>query len=395
MFRIAKWYNNFQAPVVLMIDDLSDAYIDVYEETYKNDWGYLCNTKGSSFDFLSKNLLEKFSKVKITFFTPYLKHNVINENSNYDYKKYSIGDRDKFTSFLKELNSLGHEIAHHGSDHGQYINKNIASTFNNWIHEWALFKDVDTGVKITYDGVKKFKDVCAIDVVGGKYCGYVAIDNSQEIIDKCNFLYWCDKPSYNIGEYKESFFGKNNVISFPTNFAGNSFVRLTYLSGDQRRDKKKKILKYLQPIYSMYSYFKLYSLYKKRYIISIQEHNSPSTSAGTVQSANIITDIKSLNKIFSFLSPLSIWYATCKEISKYIYARENSNLFLKNNRLIINFKNPRNLSGIILTLVSKEKIVLIKNGKKFIPSKIKKYYVLNLPIDSEKNIFTLSYDILE
>ncbi len=57
MFEISKWYNNFQAPVVLMIDDLSDAYINVSDESYRNDWGYLCDSKGSSFHFLHNELL--------------------------------------------------------------------------------------------------------------------------------------------------------------------------------------------------------------------------------------------------------------------------------------------------------------------------------------------------
>ena len=51
MFKISKWLNNFQAPAVLMIDDLSDAYINVYSESYKNDWGYMCDQDGSSFSF--------------------------------------------------------------------------------------------------------------------------------------------------------------------------------------------------------------------------------------------------------------------------------------------------------------------------------------------------------
>ena len=389
MFKIAKWYNNFQTPSVLMIDDLSDAYIDVYRESYKNDWGYLCDTKGSSFNFLQKELLGTFPQIKITFFTPYLKHNVINENSQYEFKKFALGERSEYTYFLKKLDEEGHEIAHHGSDHGEYIDETIPSTTNNWIHEWALFEDVENGVTTTLEGVRRFKEVCGNDVVGGKYCGYITIDNSQEIIDQCRFLYWCDKPSYSIDEYDENFFGKNNIISFPTNFAGNSFVRLTYLSGDEKRDKKKKILKYFQPLYNIYSYINLYKLYKKQQIISIQEHNSPSTTAGTAQSANIVTDIESLKKTFTFLSRLSIWYANCGDIAKYVYVRENSQIRIINDQLIIYFENSKNITDPIISIVN-EKFFKIESGNQnFSSVKNNDLYVVNVPISDGENTFII------
>ena len=391
MFSIAKWYNNFQAPAVLMIDDLSDAYINVYKNSYKNDWGYLCDSEGSLFSFFSEKFLSKFPYVKITFFTPYLRHNVINENSSYGYKKFNVGERNLFSVFLRRLQNDGHEIAHHGSNHGKYINNKNPSTVNNWIHEWALFDDTNSGIQITLEGVKVFKDSCNISIVGGKYCGYITRDNSQEIIDKCNFLYWCDKPSYNVGDYDEGIFGNNKIISFPTNFSGNSFVRLTYLSGHKKRDKKKKIFKYLQPIYNIYSYFKLYFLYKKQKIISVQEHYSPSTSAGTVQSANVITDLISLNKTFKFLNKFSIWYANCSDIAKYIYTRENSELIIEGNQLVIIFKNKKKLLDTKISILSRNRFYITDENDNFASHYNNKYYVINLPVSDGENIFTINH----
>lgn len=392
MFKIAKWYNNYQAPSVLMIDDLSDAYIGVYDESYKNDWGYLCDKEGSSYDYLSKELLNKYPDIKITFFTPYLRHNVINENTKYNYKKYSVGERKEFSAFLVSLVAQGHEIAHHGSNHGKYIDIQKVTTVNNWIHEWALFNEVKSGVDITLAGVDIFKKYCNINVVGGKYCGYIFNDISQEIIDYCNFSYWCDKPSYNSGTLDEDFFGKNKIISFPTNFPGNAFVRLSYKTGNHKKDRKKKILKLFQPLYNIYSYIYLYRLYKKRRIISIQEHNSPSTSAGTVQSANIITDIKSLNKIFNFLGKLNIWYATCEEIAKYIYIRENSKLtFDKKKKILeINFDNYKNTKDNYISIVHDFAFTLIDPAGKEITSKINNnLHTVTLNISSGSDLFKI------
>jgi len=389
MFKIAKWFNNYQSPAVLMVDDLSDAYINVYSEPFKNDWGYLCNRSDSSFNFLKKRLLNKYPDIKITFFTPYKRHNVINENSHFLYKKYALGEREEYTTFLKYLVTKGHEIAHHGSNHGKYIDIKKISTNNNWIHEWALFNSIDEGVEITLEGVEKFKNICNITIFGGKYCGYSTNEFSNEIIDKCNFLYWCNKSNIYIKEHEEYYFGKNKIISFPTNFPGNAFNRLTYITGNKQKDKKKKITKYLQPIYNIYAYLKLYQLYKNQNIISIQEHYSPSTSAGTVQSANIITDIESLNKIYQFMSYLSIWYATCMDIAKYIYVRENSQLKRNNDILEINFNNFKNMKKNIISITN-DHFFEIENGNTFVMAKKNNgLYVVNLPLKHGKNIFKI------
>ncbi len=389
MFKIAQWYNNYQAPSVLMIDDLSDAYINVYNEYYKNDWGYLCNGLGSSFNFLTKRLLERYSDIKITFFVPYLRHNVINENTYYSYKKYALGEREEYAEFLKYLVTEAHEIAHHGSNHGKYIDEKKVSTRNNWIHEWVLFNSIDEGLKITLDGIEKFKNICNISISGGKYCGYSTNKLSNEIIDRCDFLYWCEKSNIYTKEHGECYFGKNKIISFPTNFSGNAFNRLSYMTGDKHKDIKKKITKYLQPLYNIYSYIKLYRLYKNKNIISIQEHYSPSTSSGTVQSANIITDIKSLNKIYKFLSYLSIWYATCKDISKYIYVRDNSKIKMERNILEINFNNFKDIEKNIISITHKD-LFKIETENTFIEAqKNNGLYVVNLPLNEGKNLFKI------
>lgn len=373
-----------------MIDDLSDAYIDVYDDSCKNDWGYLCNNEGSAYSYLQKKILIYFPSLKITFFVPYLAHAVININSKLPFKKYALGDREKYTDFLKYLVSQGHEIAHHGSDHGKYIEENKSTTVNNWIHEWALFKNISTGIKTTLEGVVKFKEICNIDIVGGKYCGYVSIDNSQEIIDKSKFLYWCEKVNYTVDDFKEKIFGENEIISFPTNISGNIFVRLSYLTGNQKKDKIKKTLKYFQNIVNINNFYKLIKLYKNGYIISIQEHISPSTSSGLVQSANIISDTKSLFKILSFLKPLSVYYGTCEDISKYIYVREKSTLKIELNKLILNFENLKNIQNTRVSITCKTKFTL-KSGKKIFKSNYNNNrYVANIPIVSGKNIFKIN-----
>jgi hypothetical protein len=389
MFKIAPWYNNYQAPTVLMIDDLSDAYIDKYTESYKNDWGYLCDQEGSAYHFLEQQLLKFYPYIKITFFVPYARHGILNQNCGYEISRYRFGEREIYTRFLQNLVSKGYEIAHHGSNHGYYIDPKNCNVGANWVHEWAGFNNVNEGVRITMEGVDLFQRLGNIKLIGGKYCGHIAIENSAKIISQCNFLYWCDRPPY--AAYDIDYFEKNNILSFPITFSGNSFIRLTYITGDPNRDRKKKFLKYLQPFYNVLSYYKLYKLYKERKIISIQEHISPSTTWGTVQSSNIITDIKSLKKIFKFLHPLSIWYATCAEIATYQYIKDNSELSIDEENLTVNFNNIKNIESTAISITHHLKFSLITDSMEYYSSYNNALYTVSIPIFHGINTFKFNF----
>lgn len=389
MFSFATWHLNHQSSSVLMIDDLSDAYIDLYPEPYKNDWGYLCNDKNSAYHFLESALLNKFPAIKVSFFVPYARHNVINDNSEHYYQKFAIGERDIFSNFLKELTKKGHEIAHHGSNHGEYQDKKNLLTVNNFKHEWELFQTVEEGVRVTKEGIARFKQHADIDVVGGKFCGYMKKENSLEIIDYCNFLYWCDEVDFNHKHQKYQTFGDNKVISFPTNFAGNAFVRLSYKTGDKKRDSRKRVLKFFQPLYNLLSYKKLHNLYKKGGIISIQEHISPSTTSGNIQSANIVSDIKSLNKLYHYLSKKSIWYANCKEISTYLYVKKNSTLIHNDDRLVIHFNNDKALKNTFISIKSEHFFIISDETQTYTSIKNNHAYVVSLALHHGENHFKI------
>ncbi len=388
--EIAPWYNNYQAPSVLMIDDLSDLYIEKYAQTYKNDWGYFCHQDNSAYSFLEKNLLKLFPDIKITFFVPYLRHNVVHKKTKEQHEKYAVGEREAFTQFLKELMEQGHEIAHHGSHHGEYIDESKITTVNNFKHEWELFESVEKGVQVTQKGVEVFKKYLNKHISGGKFCGYKQKENSLEIIDQCNFLYWCEDVNFK-AKHEVNFFGKNNIISFPSNFSGNAFVRLSYKTGDSSKDKKKHITKYLQPLYNILQYKKLNELYKNRHIISIQEHISPATSSGITQSANIVSDIKSLQKIYSFLAKKSIWYATAEEIAKYIYIKKSTSIKQKEvDELIITFNNEKNLQNSVISINHIHPFILIdREANRYISKLQNKKHTINLPIKGGENIFTV------
>ena len=381
-FKIAKWFNNHKAPAILMIDDLNDIYLENYPQKYKNDWGYLCNSKDSSYNFLYENLIKYYPYIKITFFVPYAKHNVINPNGA-KYKRYAVGERAEFSEFLNYLVNLGHEVAHHGSNHGEYKDiDNISTQNGNFIHEWELFDSIDKGVEVTLKGNEVFKSI-GIEIEGGKFCGYKFKDNSLQIIDRCNYLYWCVDSGVN--EIKR--FGKNKIIKFPTTFSGNAFVRLSYKTGNKKKDFIKLFTRFLQPIYNKKEYKKLNSLYENGDIISIQEHISPSTSSGLVQSANIVSDIKSLQKIFKFLSKKDIWYATCAEVSRYIELKESAKIDFSDDILTISL-NSSKVKESEITLIANSEVKLIDSSNNTYSSfKKGNKNILNLYLNNKINSF--------
>lgn len=389
--EISKWYNNYQAPSVLMIDDLSDAYINIYHEVYKNDWGYSCDSENSAYSFLKKNLLDHFPKIKITFFVPYLRHNVIHDNTQAEFQKFAIGEREEFSKFLLHLISLGHEIAHHGSNHGKYINHEKVSTINNFMHEWELYESTEEGIEITKEGIRRFQKYFDITLQGGKFCGYKQRANSLEIIDQCAFLYWCDDVNYSHKDYHHKKAGERGLILFPTNFAGNAFVRLSYSTGDASKDRKKKVTQFIQPMYNVIQYKNLHELYEKGHVISIQEHISPSTSSRLTQSTNIVSDIESLNKIYTFLNKRSIWYANCQDIAKYIYVRDNSKVKISNGEMTIDFNNIKDLKNTTLSLCSPKKFKLISFDKITLAQMNNRLYVANVNVVHGKNLFLVEY----
>ena len=390
-YSISKWLDGYQAPANLMIDDLSDVYIKIYKTSYKNDWGYMCDKEGSSYHFLKKNLLNKFSNIKITFFVPYKRHNVVNSTID-NYKKYAIGERNEFSIFLKMLVEEGHEIAHHGSNHGEYIDESKIDTENNFMHEWELFDSVIEGVSVTTLGKDIFKKEVETEITGGKFCGYLMRENSLEIIDKSGLEYWCIDAKLDPDDSDIYLFGDNNVIAFPTNFNGNGFVRLKYKTGRLKRDVMKLFTRFMQPLYNVLQYKKLDKLYEKGSIISIQEHISPATSSGAIQASNIVSDMESLSKIFSYLSKKSIWYATCQEIARYIYVRMNCIISSSDDKINIIFNDYKKLGSNYLTIYThKEDTLEDSDGNKFTSVSKDNKYFFTLRVDcGENNYYLLS-----
>ncbi|CAN2048993.1 DUF2334 domain-containing protein [Candidatus Magnetomoraceae bacterium gMMP-1] len=303
----AKWYNFHAAPVVLMIDDLTNTWFHYHNNEKLNigeDWGQKCGDENSAMSFLKHNFLLKWPYVKITLFAVMGKMSSFSNDFNFTNARCFDEDENvmKFYNDLVSDNNI--EIAYHGYNHG-FVNSE-----GKFVQEWKAFKDIATAIAQTHKGINIYRKVFGHKPYGGKYGGYAANQFSDTVIDRSGFMWWCRKwtprligQDYNKNYYEPKYFGKNMLIDIPSTVHGRKWT-------------KKQID----------------TLIKEKQIISIQEHIAyyrPHTDY--IQKPNIIEDIYSLNLLFEYLQKKNIWYATITEIAKYYDTLSKTTFFNINN----------------------------------------------------------------
>jgi hypothetical protein len=332
--KVAKWKENAQAPVVFMIDDIANVLMKKStssELQIGEDWGYATRDKNSMWHFLSKNLLEKFPKIKTTFFLVTDVRAGMRMDEKYTYTQ-AIDKDKKFIEFLKYLdNNPNIELSYHGTSHGK-----AALKYDDFLQEWETFSSLEEAVSQTNKGKELFKKVLGHYPSGGKYCGYMSGDFGDESIAQTGFKWW----SYNYDYLKWDKKDNNPLYTFDLNF--NQGVVNIPTTVDASTLSIKMVNKFFKRKYlkSLYYYFvkdmsiesHLESLYTNQEVISIYEHASPYRTDKVIQYPNIVSDIDNLDYLFSILATKDVWYATCDELADYFIDREKIELKVDNNQ---------------------------------------------------------------
>jgi hypothetical protein len=280
-------------------------------------------------DFLSKNLLDKFPKIKTTFFLVTDRRAPMALGEEDTYNKSIVEDK-KFIDFLKYLNyNENVELAYHGTTHGE-----AAIEHDDFLQEWETFPTLEYAEKEINRGRKLFKKALGVYPTGGKYCGYKEGDFGSESIANTSFKWWAyhwdgikwDKNSKD-SRYNYNLEFNRGVVDIPTTVDASTLSLRIF--------KKLFTKKYIK---SLYLYIKenktiekhIESLYKNGQVIAIQEHSSPYRTDGKIQYPNIVSDIDNLNFIFSLLSKKDVWYATCDELANYFISRSHIKISMEN-----------------------------------------------------------------
>lgn len=372
-----KWYNNAIAPVLLLIDDLANVWVDTNGNgiiDLEEDWGYARDMEKSSFRFLNEVILKNFPNIKATFFVPVGIRVGVIENPKIKVISKMINCDEEIKAFFKSVdNEDKFEIAYHGTTHGK-----VGKTRNDFKQEWELFKSLDEAVETINKGKDIYIDVFGRYPKGGKYCGYKTNEFSDESIDKTDFLWWCrshnkgiingrdcnasDDDLNQLSNLDIKTFGNNQVLDIPTTLNGSIFTGVFNPNKKTLKGIAKIILKdYLIKKKLLEVDF----LLKNNLVISIQEHISPARDDGRRQSPNIFDDKESLSFIFNYLKNKNVWYCTGTELAEYYILRNNIKLIdVKDSSFEMEYIGKKVLENMIISikLDKKNAIIVEPNG---------------------------------
>lgn len=386
--EICKWKYDADSPVIFMIDDLCNAWVDLNgngEIDLGEDFGAGMDGKNSSFKFLENEILKDFPKIKVTFYVPVGKRIGMIKNSKIKMHSAPINENEKVKDFFRKIHkNQRYELAYHGLTHGEVFDE-----AKDQKQEWECYKSLEEALLTIERGKEIFKDVTGEYPKGGKYCGYTGGKFGDESIDKSNFLWWnrfwnrgigylncaenfCGKEKNKLISYDITQFGENDTIDIPSTINGGIF-NLT------SNNKFKQIIKYLLCFfYENKARKEINFLLKNKLVISIQEHSCFARDDGKKQTPNIFDDKKSLIKIFKYLKTKNVWYCTGTELAEYYYLRKNLKIIYKaNGRFSFDcsrVKKEAIIREITLKIKGKE-VVLPNNNKVLIKNRI-----VNLPI---------------
>jgi len=327
MLEKCKWFNNYQTPCCLMIDDLTPVAISRAGEIGAfNDWGYLMNTPESLYAYMDRWLLKKYPEIRGTIFLPLESHNYIPLNMGYKIIKRDIDD--SFINFLKFLQDR-FEFAFHGINHCGDEEDDDGKI----IHEYTN-PDMDC-LDYSVAKVGLFNEKNGIAFLGGKFPGYSYNDYALLLIEKLGCKWWAlDANMINRRNRDNNikYSQDKSYICIPTNTSGDLFRKSPSLSILRNVKRKLKNSFYLKPEkYIQY-------LYESRLPITIQEHYQNQRTDGKRQTPNIYDDIKYLDDLFGYLRRLDIWFATCSEIAHYYDSYNNTRIKVTENKIIIDYE---------------------------------------------------------
>ena len=331
----SKWKKDADSPVLFFIDDLANKCVDINNDGKikpEEDWGYAGIDENGAFYFLEKEILSVNYKIKTTFFVPVGKRANVIIDSEIKSISEPINATNKSKKFFKTFhNDERFEIAYHGTTHGV-----PGKTAKDFIQEWESYKSLDEALTTINRGKEIYRDAIGVFPNGGKYCGYISNEFSDESIDKSGFKWWCryynraavdgcnetkfcgrDKDSFY--SFNVKFFGKNKVVDIPTTISGN-LLNSVFRPSKGIKGILKKILK---PLIIRWKLRKIDFLLKNNLVISIQEHISPSREDGKRQTPNIFDDKESLKFIFEYLKKKNVWYCTGSELAEWVKGKKN------------------------------------------------------------------------
>lgn len=296
----SRWLHDAQSPVMLMIDDLTNAWHNhsgagVWQAG--GDWGGGHDRPGSALRMLQDGLLRAYPEVRTTFFTVGGPISAYTHHEPFSYAAPLDANEASIQFFRMVAADPRFELAYHGYNHGTPGDRT-----ERFVQEWRGFESCDAAVAQTKRGLDIFLRALGSRPVGGKYGGWDYNGVAEAAVDASGFLWWCrDWMPRDVTDrvsdayYEPQFFGPNFVVALPSTLHGHFW------------DTRQVDL-----------------LLARRQVISIEEHIAPVRPDRQVQTPNIADDMDQLRRLYGYLRGKNVWHATGTEIASYVIARERS-----------------------------------------------------------------------
>jgi len=375
--EVCKWYKNAAAPVIFMIDDLANVWVDTNGNGVIDpgeDWGYAKKERNASFRYFVENFISEYPEIKVVFFVPVGIRAGALENPKIFSVSKSIASDEETMEFFGEIDgNPGYEIAYHGTTHGK-----VEEESGVFIQEWDTFQSLEQAIEVIEKGKGIYRKVFGRYPEGGKYCGYRKGKYGDESIDKTGFLWWCRYWNRGLLNDKEcegkekvspltnfdiNYFGANGVVDIPSTISGGMFNGVLNYN---RKSLKGIVKTAIKPWLFRRQYSHLEYLVENKLVISIQEHMAFSRFNGMRQSPNIFDDADSLKWIFNYLKNKNVWYCTCTELAKFVISRANVQVrSINQNKFEITYNPDKIYNDTKITLkVSKDiRHIHLPNGQ--------------------------------
>ena len=296
----ARWLHGARSPVVLMIDDLTNAWHAAEGGAswrLGGDWGGGLDAPNSALSFLEKHLLAEFPEVRTTFFVVAGEISAYTNHQPFSFAAPMDATEESRRFFRKLSDDDRFELAYHGFNHGT-----AGPTTEQFLQEWRGFATPSAAAAQTRDGLAIFERATGRIPRGGKYGGWDYNSFAGDVVNDCGFLWWCrdwmprDVSGRTADAYYEpELFGNNLVVALPSTVHGYFW---------QARQ--------------------INTLLSEGQVIGIEEHIAPTRPDGLVQTPNIVDDIGELRRLFGYLRTKKVWYANCSDIAAYVVARDRS-----------------------------------------------------------------------
>jgi hypothetical protein len=302
--RVCRWYDNARAAAVLMIDDLSDAYVDIdgIGLNASNDWGHGGLDKNGIFRYFEDNFLAAHPQVKYTVFLPFGEHSAALVPCRYSTHAADAFSSESFRSLLGYIVASGNEIAYHGHHHG-VVEPSLDP--DTWWHEFEAVGPQKYR-EIMLEDLYRARAELGIDIRGGKSPGYICPPEFEQMILESSLLWWAFE--YNSNRNDSAYRG--STLDFPCNLAGSCLNPSRRLFGYVvRKHRTRTALK---------------RIVESGGIVAVQEHFLSTRPDGKRQTPCIYDDSESLKMLFDLIAGHDVWYATCSEIARYAQTRDNT-----------------------------------------------------------------------